>query len=475
MPLTLQSVDLLPTLLWPGFTGTTLPGWVARELDRGLAGVVLFARNIESPAQVRALAAEIRQHNPHALIAADEEGGTVTRLEAAGGSTLPGAGALGAVDDPAVTEAVGRELGRRCLAVGIDVVLGPVADVNTNPANPVIGVRSFAADPDTVARHVAACVRGITATGAACCLKHFPGHGDTTADSHHALPVSGATAETQDSVHLPPFLAGIAAGAPMVMSAHVVVPHLGPEPATCNPAALALLRGAGFAGVICSDALEMAAIAEGRGIARGAADAVAAGCDLLCLGNPSPGADEAQYGQAYAGLAGALAEGRLEPARVAEAAGRVRALQDALAGATAPPGPAPDFAAVAMRALSGDLPPVSGALLVADLRHRVNMAAGEGGDRFTAALREAGARVRRVAPRPEAYAAPEPEPDETLLLVTDDLRPGSWQRGVRDALGDPPTIHAGLPVDAPGVLCTRDGSRVAARAAATRVLCPAAR
>ncbi|GAB3703076.1 glycoside hydrolase family 3 protein [Mariniluteicoccus flavus] len=454
----------IPSVLWPGFTGTTVPGWLADELEAGLAGVVLFAGNIASPAQLTELCAEIRTHRSDALIGIDEEGGTVTRLESDGGSTVPSAAALGHLDDVATTRAVGRELARRCLEVGANVVLAPVADVNTNPANPVIGIRSFGSNPDLVSRHVAAAVEGMVGTGAACCPKHFPGHGDTTADSHHDLPVSGATEVTQRTVHLPPFIAAIRAGAQMVMSAHVVVPHLGPEPATCNPSALALLRDTGFDGVICSDALEMKAIADTLGIGGGAAAALAAGVDLLCLGNPAPGADREQYAEAYAGVSAALADGRLAPTRLQEAAGRVRRLGAEVRVGDHRPGDAVvDLAAISARALSGGFAPLSGTVTVVDLRHRVNMAAGAVDDRFTAELVRAGldcayARLRPGDPLPDATG--------TVLALTDDLAPGGWQQTVRTALGDPPTIHAGLAVDLPQVLCTRDASLSAARAAA---------
>ena len=180
---------LVGGVLWPGYLGRSLPVWLRRELaDGGLAGAVLFSHNLGDAAERAALAAELRGIRPGLVVGIDEEGGNVTRVEATTGSTLPGAAQLGFVDDPDATAAVGRALAERSLAVGANVVLAPVADVNTDPRNPVIGVRAFGDEPGIVSRHVAAAVRGIQSSGAAACVKHFPGHGDTHVDSHHALP-----------------------------------------------------------------------------------------------------------------------------------------------------------------------------------------------------------------------------------------------------------------------------------------------
>jgi len=140
----------------PGFPGPVAPDWVRRRLSEGLGGVVLFAWNVESREQLAALTASLRAENEDVLIAIDEEGGDVTRLEASTGSSYPGNAALGAVDDVELTEQVAAAIGAELAAVGINVDLAPVADVNTNPLNPVIGIRSFGADGDLVARHVAA-------------------------------------------------------------------------------------------------------------------------------------------------------------------------------------------------------------------------------------------------------------------------------------------------------------------------------
>lgn len=176
------------TVLQPGFTGTTAPDWLLRRLGEGLASVGLFGRNIASPEQLTALTAQLRAERDDVLVAIDEEGGDVTRLEVRTGSSFPGNHALGAVDDVELTREVAAELGRRLAACGVNLNWAPSADVNSNPSNPVIGVRSFGASSKLVARHTAAYVTGLQSAGVAACTKHFPGHGDTAVDSHHALP-----------------------------------------------------------------------------------------------------------------------------------------------------------------------------------------------------------------------------------------------------------------------------------------------
>ena len=173
----------------PGFEGPVAPDWVRRRLGEGLGGVVLYAWNVDGPEQLRELTAELRSEGDDVVVAIDEEAGDVTRLEASTGSSYPGNGALGVVDDVALSERVAASLGAELAAAGVNLDFAPVADVNTNPQNPVIGIRSFGSDADLVGRHVGAFVRGLQNAGVAACAKHFPGHGDTSVDSHLALPV----------------------------------------------------------------------------------------------------------------------------------------------------------------------------------------------------------------------------------------------------------------------------------------------
>ncbi|WP_330282309.1 glycoside hydrolase family 3 protein [Streptomyces sp. NBC_00588] len=315
------------TILQPGFTGTTAPDWVLRRLGEGLASVGLFGRNIHTPEQVAALTAQLRAERDDVLVAIDEEGGDVTRLEVRTGSSFPGNHALGAVDDVELTREVAAELGRRLAACGVNLNWAPSADVNSNPENPVIGVRSFGADTDLVARHTAAYVTGLQSAGVAACTKHFPGHGDTAVDSHDAMPRIDVDTSVLASRDLAPFRAAIAAGSRAVMSAHILVPALDPDrPATLSPRALTeLLRGElGYDGLIVTDGIEMKAIASAYGIERGSVLAVAAGADAICVGGGL--SDEGTVERLRDALVSAVRTGELAEERLADAAERVRAL-----------------------------------------------------------------------------------------------------------------------------------------------------
>lgn len=319
-------------VLHPPFAGTSPPGWLLRLLEHGLGGVGLFARNITSPEQLAALTGRLRQARPGALVALDEEGGDVTRLDARTGSDSPGNHALGSVDDVALTRQVAAATGERLAACGVTVAWAPCADVNSNPRNPVIGVRSFGADPALVARHTAAAVAGLQSAGVAACVKHFPGHGDTSTDSHLALPRVDAAPAVLHGRELVPFKAAIAAGTRCVMTAHILLPALDPErPGTLSRAVLTgLLRapaaagGLGFTGVVYTDGMEMRAVAESYGMARGSVLALAAGADAICPGG-SP-LDEAGVLRLRDALLRAVREGGLAEERLHEAAERVRAL-----------------------------------------------------------------------------------------------------------------------------------------------------
>ncbi len=313
----------------PGFHGTTLPAWLERRLRDGLGGVCLFGGNIVSPQQLRALTAAIRAANPRAVIAIDEEGGDVTRLYYDRGAPFPGNAVLGRLDDTAYTEAVGRRVGEELRAAGVTLDLAPDVDINSNPDNPVIGVRSFGTAPQLVAEHGAAWTRGLQSTGVAACAKHFPGHGDTAQDSHLALPVVDLGPAALRERELLPFRAAVAAGTRTIMTSHILLPQLDARmPATFSaPIIEGLLRGElGFEGVVVTDALDMhGASGGGRGIPEAAVLALAAGCDLLCIGTDNT---DAQLTEIVEAVAGAIAEGRLPEARVAEAEERVLSLAD---------------------------------------------------------------------------------------------------------------------------------------------------
>ncbi|MEO3873554.1 glycoside hydrolase family 3 N-terminal domain-containing protein [Nonomuraea sp. B12E4] len=321
---------LAMTVLHPGFDGTSVPDWMRRALGEGLGGVVLFARNAIDERLVRSL----RSERPDTVIAIDEEGGSVTRLEVEAGSSFPGNRALGVVDDVELTRRVGRQIGRMLAGLDITLDYAPSADVNSNPANPVIGVRSFGPDPGLVARHTVAFVHGVQGAGVAACAKHFPGHGDTVTDSHLALPTVHASREVLVERDLPPFRAAVDAGVRAVMSGHLLIPALDPEaPATLSRTAMTgLLRGElGFDGMLVTDAIEMRAVAAMFAPGEIAVRALNAGVDAICLGlTTEDGLREIRDAIVAAVRAGVLPEERL-----AEAATRVRALSGWYAGQSA--------------------------------------------------------------------------------------------------------------------------------------------
>ncbi|MFJ8939404.1 glycoside hydrolase family 3 protein [Streptomyces sp. NPDC102365] len=374
-------------VLQPGFTGTSAPSWLLRRLGEGLTSVGLFGRNIASPDQLAALTAQLRAERDDVLVAIDEEGGDVTRLEVRTGSSFPGNHALGAVDDVVLTEAVARELGRRLAECGVNLNWAPSADINSNPGNPVIGVRSFGADTALVARHTAAYVGGLQSAGVAACTKHFPGHGDTAVDSHHALPRIDADLSVLHARELAPFRAAIAAGTRAVMSAHILVPALDPDrPATLSRRVLTgLLREElGFDGLIVTDGMEMQAISATYGIERGSVLAIAAGADAICVGGGL--ADEATVLRLRDALVTAVRTGELPEERLADAAARVRALASWTTSARSTPAPlttpAPDIGLVAARrALTvtrgSDYTPLTEAPYVAALTPVANIAVGD--------------------------------------------------------------------------------------------------
>jgi beta-N-acetylhexosaminidase len=319
---------LAEAILIPPFPGGAEPDWVRAALRSGLGGVTLFGPNVQDREQLARLTASLRSAAIEPVIAIDEEGGDVTRISHQTGSDYPGNAALGAIDDTDLTWSVYAALGADLAALGINLDLAPSVDVNTAADNPVIGTRSFGADPALVARHAAAAVAGLQAAGVAACAKHFPGHGSTTLDSHLVLATVHAPLSVLRDRDLPPFEAAIAAGVRAIMPSHLRVPELtGDLPASLSRHAQTdLLRGElGFAGVIVSDALEMRAVSEPYGIPEAAVLAVIAGTDLLCLGRDQ---DHLSFLAVRTALVEAVRSGRLPGARLEDAAARVAELRE---------------------------------------------------------------------------------------------------------------------------------------------------
>jgi beta-N-acetylhexosaminidase len=285
-------------LLMVGIPGPNVDA-VARELVRDLkvGGVILFARNIESPEQVWELTRDLQREaladtGRPLLIAVDQEGGRVQRLKAPF-TLIPPARELGRASTPEEVEALARQVARELALVGLNVNLAPVLDVARTSACPQWD-RSYGQTPEQVARFGVAAIRGYLAGGLIPVAKHFPGLGDTLADSHKVLPLA-QSGDAQRLADLLPFRQAVAAGVPMVMTAHLQVPEWdAARPATLSPVALQdwLRRRLGFQGVIITDDLEMGAIATRLPAPQGAREALAAGADLLLICNNWPAAWE---------------------------------------------------------------------------------------------------------------------------------------------------------------------------------------
>lgn len=434
-------------VLLSGFPGTHVPEWLDHALRDGLAGVCLFAENTPDIVTTRVLtdalrrvrtaprhearlsagAAPARTSSPAAashpagthdlIVAIDEEGGDVTRLQASGGSALPGNAALGLVDDEALTRSCAAALGRVLALAGVNLDLAPCLDVASEPLNPVIGVRSFGADPHLVTRHGRAFAVGLAEAGVACCGKHYPGHGSTRVDSHLDLPVMTVDDDLLRRRDEGPFLA-VLGQLDAVMTGHLVVTARGREAASLSPWATTALRTAGLTGPVVTDALGMRAITDRLGLGEACVRALAAGADLLCLDAPHLRDAEAAVAEAVAAIDAAVASGRLDPGMLAASAARNAAL--ALRAGAPTLGPAggeaaPDPFEDAVEAAWNDLAVLgaqaahravrwrgevvlTGPPLVFDIRRRTGPASGPVSSAFDLALRNAWVATEVVVP-----------------------------------------------------------------------------
>ena len=285
---------------------------------------MLFARNVESPEQVAEIAREaqaLTQELP-LWVSVDQEGGRVARLRSPF-TRWPPMQTLGRSGDAALAARFARALAAELRAVGITLDYTPVLDIHTNPNNPVIGDRALAEKPEDVARLATAVIQTLQAEGIAACGKHFPGHGDTSEDSHFEMPMVEHPPDRLDAVELVPFKAAIAAHVAFIMTAHIMVPSLDPErPGTLSPIIVSdLLKGKlGFRGVVATDDIGMKAISARHSTAEATVEAIGAGCDVVLMCGD---AQEPQFA-ALEALVHALEKGAISLTRVEDALGRHR-------------------------------------------------------------------------------------------------------------------------------------------------------
>lgn len=306
-----------------GFPGTEPDEDFLRLVREYKVGnVILFRHNIVDEAQLARLCARLRAEIEQAtgfppFLTIDQEGGVVTRLPDEA-TNIPGAMALAATGDPENAYRMGLLTAAQLRRCHINFNLAPDMDVNSNPDNPVIGVRSFGDDPQEVAKYGTAMLKGLLDGGVYACLKHFPGHGDTAVDSHIGLPCVDKTFEQLEQLELVPFKAGIAAGAPAVMTTHILFPRLEPKriPATMSRAIMTgVLRNIlGFDGLVISDCMEMQAIQSYYGTVNGVLAAMGAGVDLVFISHTPSLAMEAVEKAEAAVREGALDAGEMEAA-----------------------------------------------------------------------------------------------------------------------------------------------------------------
>jgi beta-N-acetylhexosaminidase len=269
-----------------GFEGDSLPGDLRALLADGLAGVVIFPRNFSNAQGLRALTDKIRRASPRTpLIAIDQEGGQRFSLPEPF-TPWPSATELGALDDPAAVEALARAMARELLAAGCNVNFAPTLDLHLQTRSPVTAERSFGSDPEKVARLGEAFCRGLAAEGVLACAKHFPGHGDTTIDPHLALPVFEGAFERVVNTELVPFARAVAAGVPIIMTAHILLPRIDPQlPASLSRRILQdlLRKRLGFPGVILADDLGMGALRGRHATGESAIATFQAGSEIALL------------------------------------------------------------------------------------------------------------------------------------------------------------------------------------------------
>lgn len=337
-------------LAFAGFAGHSIPAdlrSLAKEFDLG--GIILFARNVESPEQVAEIAreAQLMAEELPLWVSVDQEGGRVARLRSPF-TVWPPMDTLGRSGDEALAVRFAKALAAELRAVGVTLDFTPVLDILTNPKNPAIGDRALASTPEDVARLGVAIIQTLQSEGIAACGKHFPGHGDTSTDSHHEMPLIEHPPDRLDAVELVPFKRAIAAGVAGIMTAHILVPSIDEErPGTLSPAIVTglLKEKLGFQGMVFTDDIGMKAISARHTTAEATVLAIAAGCDAVLMCGDS---QEPQFA-ALEAVIHAVEDGELPLRRVEDALARHRRTKERF---LAPPRPKP-LDARALRTLLG--------------------------------------------------------------------------------------------------------------------------
>jgi beta-N-acetylhexosaminidase len=336
-----EAENLALELFVAGYEGTSLPDSYHDRLQRGLAGIILFARNLQRNSDELIDVQQLCEHTESIFQAVgqaagdeplvpvcsvDQEGGLVARLRAPF-SRYPPMARVASLGGPELCERVGYQTGLECLSAGFNVDFAPVLDINTNADNPIIGERAFGTTPDDVIAHAGAFHKGLQRSGVLGCGKHFPGHGDTETDSHLALPVLNFDRQRLERIELAPFRA-LADKMSLMMTAHILFPALDPKlPATLSPVIIdGLLRGhCGFDGVIVSDDLEMRGVADAFVPGECARLGLMAGVDLFLVCRQESVLDEA-----VEAVAKALRDGGVLANRAMAAVAAVRWLRSRL-------------------------------------------------------------------------------------------------------------------------------------------------
>lgn len=291
--------------------------------DCPVGGMILFAKNLKNRNQCIEMISDFQSYSRLGLfVGTDEEGGTVERVgcnSAMGGTSFPDMGTIGATGDTEQAYQVGFQIGTELAELGFNLDFAPVADVNSNPDNPVIGTRSFSSDPKLAAEMVEACVKGFRESGTLCSLKHFQGHGDTDTDSHYGTASTDKILEELEQCEFLPFQAGIDVGAPFVMVGHISAPNVTEQkvPATLSYELITeiLREQMGFRGIVITDSMSMRAITDHYSSGEAAVMAVEAGVDMILM--------PASLSNAVKGIEEAVDSGRITEERINESVLRI--------------------------------------------------------------------------------------------------------------------------------------------------------